>query len=225
MCIIVLRTKEPFWSILRMWLESRSLTLTRWHPTSEEESTKNSASWWAWQCLVLMFQHGWGNWQKVSNSALMGKPLNTAISVRRCRKAWPEGRSIGRGPWPPSPIPRWHPVTRTSLRRFRPSAWTHFTNLGERIIDQKAEILQLLNHIVNHTYYITFTVRYLHYVFPLNLFHFTNAWLLENGGWNPSLHRFEMHTHKCPSPRRWQRPRFEWLHFLQAPSHLVPELN
>lgn len=161
MCIIVLRTKEPFWSILRMWLESRSRTLTRWHPTSEEESTKNSASWWAWQCLVLMFQHGWGNWQKVSNSALMGKPLNTAISVRRCRKAWPEGRSIGRGPWPPSPIPRWHPVTRTSLRRFRPSAWTHFTNLGERIIDQKAEILQLLNHIVNHTYYITFTVRYL----------------------------------------------------------------
>ena len=55
--------------------------------------------------------------------------------------------------------------------------------------------------------------------------HFTNAWLSENSGWNPSLHCFEMHTHKCPSPRRWQRPRFEWLHFLQAPSHLVPELN
>ena len=183
---------------------------------------------WCW-CFSAAGEIG----KKFENSALMGKPLNTAISVRRCRKAWPEGRSIGRGPWPPSSIPRWHPVTRTSLRRFRPSAWTHFTNLGERIIDQKAEILQLLNHIVNHTYYITFTERYLvfsgllmiHYVFPLNLFHFTNAWLLENGGWNPSLHRFEMHAHKCPSPRRWQRPRFEWLHFLQAPSHLVPELN
>ena len=51
---------------------------------------------------------------------------------------------------------------------------------------------------MNHTYYITFTERYLvfsgllmiHYVFPLNLFHFTNAWLLENGGWNPSLQSF-----------------------------------
>ena len=50
---------------------------------------------WCW-CFSAAGEIG----KKFENSALMGKPLNTAISVRRCRKAWPEGRSIGRGPWP-----------------------------------------------------------------------------------------------------------------------------
>ncbi len=219
MCIIVLRSKEPFWSILPMQLEST-------HPISEEESTKNSASWWACQnsvlcwCFFKLREIVEVSVQKFLqlSTALIGKPLSTAISVRRCRKAWPE-------PWPFLPSHGDAKVTTgprcgASSHLHEPISQTS-ESFGSWLEGSKFYIESYWNmfFLILPLYRKVLGLKNFWSTIILQTFHFTNAW--QRKWWVKSRARFilfKTHTHKCPSPRRWQRPRFEWLHFLQAPS-------